>query len=117
MLISGRLGDLEAVSAGLSLIDDSVSPSIPHGIREQIEAAFVERRPQRDSENIFTLEPRSSNLIRAKLLEMASRDERRKRSALMLLGQIEEWRLEYGRPAGEPRHPAFDSGEPWPPML
>ena len=115
--VVGRLGDLEAVSAGLSLIDDTVSPSVPRGISEQIEAAFVERRPHGDSENTFTLEPRSSNVIRAKLLEMVSTDERRKRSALMLLGQIEEWRLEYGRPAGEPRHPAFASGAPWPPML
>jgi hypothetical protein len=46
---------------------------------------------------------------------MAAKDERRKKSALNLLAQIEAWRLEYGRPAGEPRHPAFGSGEPWPP--
>jgi len=24
------------------------------------------------------------------------------------------WRLEYGHPNNEPRHPSFDSGEPWP---
>jgi hypothetical protein len=48
------------------------------------------------------------------LLEMATKDEKRKISSLRLLAQIEEWRLEYGRPAGEPRHPAFNSGEPWP---
>jgi hypothetical protein len=47
---------------------------------------------------------------------MAMKDERRKNSALSLLAQIEEWRLEYGRPAGEPRHPAIESGEPWPLM-
>jgi hypothetical protein len=75
----------------------------------------VEHRAHLDSPNTFTLEPRSSNEIRAKLLEMATKDERRKKSALKLLAQIEEWRLEYGRPAGEPRHPAIDSGEPWPP--
>jgi hypothetical protein len=39
----------------------------------------------------------------------------RARSAYGLLGQIEEWRLEYGRPASEPRHPAYESGMPWPP--
>ncbi len=48
--VVARLGGLEAVSAGLSLIDDGVSPSVPHGIWEQIEAAFVERRPHGDSE-------------------------------------------------------------------
>ncbi|MDI1228047.1 MAG: hypothetical protein PSY14_10215 [bacterium] len=82
---------------------------------KQLEDAFVERRPHGESSNTFTLEPRSSNAIRARLLEMATKDDRRKQSALKLLGQIEEWRLKYGRPAGEPRHPAFDSGEPWPP--
>ena len=45
---------------------------------------------------------------------MALNDNRRKRSALVLLSQIEVWRLEHGRPSDEPRHPAFDSGEPWP---
>jgi hypothetical protein len=114
--IVGQLGDVEAVSAGLNLIDDTISTPVPYGILRQLEDAFVERRPHGESQNTYTLEPRSSNAIRAKLLEMATKDERRKKSALRLLGQIEEWRLEYGRPVGEPRHPAFDLGEPWPEM-
>jgi hypothetical protein len=114
--VVGQLGDVEAVSAGLSLVDDTLSTPVPHGILRQLEDAFVERRPHGESQGAYILEPRSSNVIRAKLLEMATKDERRKKSALRLLGQIEEWRLEYGRPAGEPRHPAFDSGEPWPKM-
>jgi hypothetical protein len=114
--VVGQLGDAEAVAAGLSLIDDTVSTPVPHGILKQLEDAFVERRPHGESQGTYTLEPRSSNAIRAKLLEMATKDEQRKKSALRLLGQIEEWRLEYGRPVGEPRHPAFGSGEPWPKM-
>ena len=114
--VVGQLGNLEAVSAGLSLIDDNLNPAVPYEIWKQLEDAFVERRPHGGSQNTFTLEPRSSNAIRAKLLEMATHDERRQKSALKLLAQIEEWRLEYGRPAGEPRHPAFDTGELWPLM-
>jgi hypothetical protein len=45
---------------------------------------------------------------------MTSKDVRRKRTAVRLLAQIEEWRLQYGRPTGEPRHPALDSGIAWP---
>jgi len=112
--VVGQLGDVEAVSAGLNLIDDTVSTPVPYGILRQLEDAFVERRPHGESRGIYTLEPRSSNAIRARLFEMATKDRRRKKSALRLLGQKEEWRLEHGRPAGEPRHPAFDSGEPWP---
>jgi len=114
--VIGRMGSLEAVSAGLRLIDDGAKPPVPYEIRKQIEAVFVESRPHNERENIYTLEPRSSNTIRTKLLEMASKDERRKKSAYTILAQIEEWRLEYGRPTDEPRHPAFESGEPWPPM-
>src|SRR5256885_8401696 len=49
-------------------------------IREQLEGAFVERRPHGATGNTFTLEPRNSNAIRAKLFEMASNDRRRKRT-------------------------------------
>lgn len=114
--VVGQLGSLEAVSAGLDLIDDAASTPVPCEIWKQLEDAFVERRPHGESQNTFTLEPRSSNAIRAKLLHMATKDERRKKSALNLLAQIEEWRLEYGRPAGEPRHPAIAVGELWPPL-
>jgi hypothetical protein len=114
--VVGQLGDVEAVSAGLNLIDDTVSTPVPYGILRQLEDAFVEGRPHGESRGIYTLEPRSSNAIRARLFGMATKDRRREKSALRLLGQIEEWRLEYGRPAGEPRHPAFDLGEPWPRM-
>ncbi|MGP8245367.1 MAG: hypothetical protein ACLQVN_12720 [Bryobacteraceae bacterium] len=47
---------------------------------------------------------------------MEAKDERRRKAALELLSQIESWRLEHGRPVGEPRHPAFNSGEAWPPI-
>lgn len=112
--IIGRFSDFDAVLAGLNLIDDAVSPSVPFEIREQLEGAFVERRPHGTTGNTFTLEPRSSNAVRAKLFRMASTDERRKLTAVRLLAQIEEWRLQYGRPTGEPRHPAPESGLAWP---
>jgi hypothetical protein len=112
--IVSQFGTLEAFSAGLELIDDRANPPIPYEITQQIEAAFVARRPYPGNENSYTLEPQRSNEIRTKLLEMTSKDERRRNSAFQLLAQIEEWRLEYGRPPGEPRHPAFESGIPWP---
>ena len=113
----GRIGDLQASIAGLNLIDDSTRPPIPRANWEQVEAAFVERRPFRESENVSTLEPQIACANRTRLVEMASTDPRRKKAAVTLLAQIEEWRLEYARPAGEPRHPAFDSGMPWPPLF
>jgi len=109
------LGTPEAVLAGLNLIDDRAGPPIEYDTWQQLETAFVERKPYGQSANTFTLAARASNEIRATLFEMAVRDDRRKKSAFSMLGQIEEWRLEHGRPLGEPRHPAFGTTDPWPP--
>jgi hypothetical protein len=110
------LGTPDALVANLNLIDDRKSPPVPKGVWDQLESAFVERRPYGQSPNVFTEHARASNELRVRLLRMTSEDTKRRKSALMLLGQIEEWRLEYGRPTGEPRHPDLISGHSWPPM-
>jgi hypothetical protein len=101
----GLLETPEALSAGLNLIDDGKRSPIPQGIWEQLETAFVERQPYGQSGNAFTQHPRASNELRVRLFRMAFEDEKRRKSAFLLLGRIEEWRLEYGRPTSEPRHP------------
>jgi len=53
--------------------------------------------------------------MRTWLFRMVLEDEKRQKSAFKLLGQIEKWRLDHGRPTGEPRHPDLTSGQPWPP--
>lgn len=113
--VMGWLGTTESLVANLNLIDDANLPPVPRGVWDQLESAFVERRPDGQNPNAFTLRARASNELRVRLLRMANEDEKRRKSALMLLGQIEEWRLEYGRPTGEPRHPDLASGQSWPP--
>jgi HEAT repeat protein len=113
--VIAQLGTFDAVAAGLSLIDDGGNPSIPYDLYKAIKAVFIEERPYGKG-GYFTLVPRGSNEIKAKLFEMGLRDDHRKQSAFALLGQIEVWRLEHGRPITERRHPAFDSGEKWPPI-
>ncbi len=108
------LGTPEALAANLNLIDDTRPAPVPHGIWDQLEAAFVERRPYGQSPNVFTQHSRASNDLRARLFEMAIGDRKRRRSAFLLLGRIEEWRLQYGRPVGEPRHPRLTVGQAWP---
>ena len=109
------LGTPEALAANLNLIDDAKPSPVPQGIWDQLETAFVERRPYGQSPNVFTEHARASNELRVRLFRMAIEDEKRRKSAFMLLGQIEEWRLEHGRPTGEPRHPNLASGQSWPP--
>jgi hypothetical protein len=110
------LGTQEAMIAGLDLIQDEAKPAVPHGLMRGIENVFLERRPYGSSEGFYSLKPRSGNDIRARLLTLILDDKSRSRSAWALLGQIESWRIEYGRPPSEPRHPALDSGKPWPPI-
>ena len=113
--IMDRLGTPEALIANLNLIDDVKPSPIPQGILDQLKGAFIERRPYKQDPNVFTVHARASNELRVRLFRMANEDEKRRKSAFKLLGQIEEWRLEYGRPTDEPRHPNLASGQSWPP--
>lgn len=115
-MVMGQLGTPEALAANLNLIDDAKPSPVPQGIWDQLKTAFVELRPYEQSPNVFTHHARASNELRGRLFTMAMGDEKRRKSAFMLLGQIEEWRLEYGRPTGEPRHPDIASGKSWPPI-
>ena len=108
------LGTPEALAANLNLIDDAKPSPVPQGICDQLEGAFVERRPDGQDSNVFTEHARASNELRVRLFRVVLQDPKRQKSAFMLLGQIEQWRLEHGRPTGEPRHPDLTSGQPWP---
>ena len=108
------LGTPEALVANLNLIDDAKSSPVPEGIWDQLEGTLVERRPYGQIPNAYTQHARASNELRFRLFRMVIEDEKRRKSAYMLLGQIEKWRLEYGRPTGEPRHPDLVSGRSWP---
>jgi hypothetical protein len=114
--VIARLGTRDALLAGLNLIADGANPPVPYDLMEAIETAFLERRRYGNTGSTYTLVPRESNEIRTRLFEMVWKDEARKQSASAVLGKIEAWRLEYGKPSTEPRHPGFDSGVPWPPI-
>jgi len=114
--IVARIGTLDAAIAGLGLIRDDKSPTIPYELTKAFEDIFLEKRPYGQTGSFYTLVPQSSNEIRAKLFELTLNDKLRKKAAFSILGQIELWRLEYGRPKNEPRHPVFDSREIWPPI-
>ena len=133
--IMASLGTPDALTANLNLIDDANRSPVPQGVWDQLKSAFVEQRPYRQDpipeaargpsarkrarvrapDGAFTLHARASNALRARLFRMAFEDPKRRESAYLLLGVIEGWRLKYGRPPGEPRHPHLASGQSWPP--
>jgi NACHT conflict system protein len=114
--VFGQFDSEEDRVLGLSILRDDGS-GIPYELFRSLEEAFLERRPYGPGSSTVTLAPRGSNVLRRRLFEMSQEDALRKRSAIALLGQIEVWRLEYGRPDDEPRHPLIESEVPWPPLL
>jgi energy-coupling factor transporter ATP-binding protein EcfA2 len=114
-LVLVKIATEESVRASINLIDDDAHPRTPWGVKKFLERTFVERRPYGDGDGVFTLHAAAANDLREALYGLVFNDARRKRAAYSLLGQIEEWRVEYGRPIDEPRHPAISSGLPWPP--
>jgi hypothetical protein len=112
--VIGWLGTPDAALSALNLLDDEATPQIPYDTWKQMEDAFVERKPYGKDTNSYTLSPRSSNEVRVRLFEMSKQDKFRAKAAASLLAQIEAWRLEHGRPAGEPRSVEVECESPWP---
>jgi hypothetical protein len=106
---------MEALMRALDLLKDDGSGGSSYELHRSLEEVFVEHRQIQASSNTYTLVPRASNVIRKKLLDMMQNDSRRKKSALALLSEIEKWRMQYGRPDGEPRSPSVEAGFLWPP--
>lgn len=118
-IVAGALmerGNPEDHLAAIALLDDTRKPQIPQPIAFGLEEIFLSREPSEHYSGAYSLRPAAANPLRARLFELASHSTGRTQAAYSLLGQIEEWRLEYGRPIDEPRHPDFESGLPWPPV-
>jgi hypothetical protein len=107
-----EIGDQDTIVAGANLLRGSLSPIVGRG---GLEAQFMERQPH-GSSGSFSLIPRNAEQARAELFQAVLHDPDRRKAAFSILGQVEVWRIEYGRPLGEPRHPMIESGEPWPPL-
>jgi len=112
--IIARFGTEEALIEGFKLMRDDSTPAIHYDLWRAIEDFCMEKRPYGDATNVYSLEPRASNGLRRKLFDMAMKDNARKDAAFAVLGRIEVWRLERGKPNSEHRHPTLDSGESWP---
>jgi hypothetical protein len=108
--IYAELGTDEAVLADPDLIGSSFFFS---GVGP--EELFIDRKQHGESGS-YSLEPRNAHALRARLFQSAIEDPTRRKAALAGLARIEVSRVEVGRPPGEPRHPALDSGKPWPPL-
>ncbi len=112
-LLAAVLGALDEEEVLLSMPDLVGSGSMLDSGRGS-EAIFLERKDY--GEGSYTLEPRNAAPARKRLFEMVLEGPPHRNAAVAALGRIEVWRLEMGRPPGEPRHPSIASGVPWPPL-
>ena len=88
--------------AALQLMRDG--QQIPWIVRQIIKRSFYEEVPVPGSQGVFNVNAIPNTVVRVRLLEMAYE----------LLGEIDQWRLESGKPDFEPRHPNISSGHSWP---
>ncbi len=113
--IMSRRGTEDALIQGLSLIDDDANPPVPHPLESGLRDLLLQRRPHPDFSGAETIAPTAGGAIRRRLLEFWLADEGRRDGSRHLLQKIDDWRLDYGKPLSEPRHPAIDLGAAWPP--
>ena len=113
--IMDDLGTGDALLAGLGIINNRVSPTVPYDLLKGLENLFLERRPYGDTSGAFVYAPRRADeydqAVRDGLIRSDPAQDR-----FFATRPDEVWRLEYGRPDDEPTHPSFDSGQPWPPV-
>jgi hypothetical protein len=109
------LGSLDAMLTTLNLAIEDRSHRWPYFVLEEAfqNLCLIKRQTPPDV-NSYTLEPTPAVELRRRLLEIAIASERRSQNAFSLLGQIDVWRLEHGKPQQEPRHPAIECGVQWP---
>jgi hypothetical protein len=107
-----EMGGDDTMVGGANLLQGTM---LPFGPDRGFETQFLEQQPHGPS-GAFVLIPRNAEKARAELFQMVLNDPNRRAAAFSILGQVEVWRIEYGRPIGEPRHPMIETGEPWPPL-
>jgi hypothetical protein len=109
------LGSLDAMLSTLNLAIEDRSHRWPYFVLEEAfqEFCLVKRRTPPDGSS-YTLEPKPSLELRRRLLEIVIAKDRRSWRAFSLLGKIDVWRLEHGKPSREPRHPALEFAVQWP---
>jgi hypothetical protein len=107
-----ELDGADTVLEGVNLLQGTMWP---FGREQGLETQFLERRAYCRSGS-FVLAPRNAERARAELFQMVLNDPTRRQAAFSILGQVEVWRIEHGRPTAEPRHPMIESGVSWPPL-
>ena len=116
--VIAALGTFDVILAALpTMADSSSQQGIPYELWKAFENLFLGVQAIRPLDQyMYTVVARASHEIRAQLFNLVLDDPLRRRSAFAMLGQVEVWHLENGKPDSEPRHPALEFGVPWPPL-
>jgi hypothetical protein len=111
------MDSLDALLSTMNLAIEDRSHRWPYFVLEEAfqDLCLIKRRTHPDDSS-YTLEPKSALELRRKLMEIVVIGDKRSWNSFSLLGRIDVWRLEHGKPLREPRHPYLDCGLQWPPL-
>lgn len=115
-LVSSVLGALstpEAVRLVCRYLNEEAYPTGGHHAADVLLRRFSFEKPSEQGVGWYEVLPKADNALRRHLFELAAVSGAFRSRARSLLLELEERRLEGGRPADEPRHPAFETGSPW----
>lgn len=116
-LVSSVLGDLDAHDTRQLIcryLNEEAYPSAGRHASNVLFRRFSLKRPSEQGEGWYEVLPKADNALRRHLFELAGVNGAFCHRARSLLLQLEESRFGGGRPADEPRHPAVETGRPWP---
>ena len=118
-LVCAILGDIDSPKARMLVcryLDEQVYPQGGRHAAHVLRGRF-KRRTQSVGASWYEEHPQANQPLRQHLLTLASIPGASQNRARALLLAIEKDRLESGRPAEETRHPAIETGSPWPTFL
>lgn len=119
-LVSSVLGALstpEAVRLLCQYLNEEAYPRGGHHAADVLLRRFSLEKPSEQGAGSYEVLPKADNALRRHLFELAAVSGAFRSRARSLLLELEERRLEWDRPADEPRHPAVETGSPWPTCL
>jgi hypothetical protein len=119
-LVSSVLGALDTPKAVQLVCRYLNEEAYPRGGRHATDVLikrFSLEKPNEEGAGWYEVLPKADNALRRHLFELAVVSGASRSRARSLLLELEERRLERNRPANEPRHPAIETGSPWPTCL
>lgn len=113
----GSLDNPEAIQLVYRYLNEEAYPKGGHHTADVLLRRFSFKKPGEQGADWYDILPKADNELRRNLFRFTIDNGTFHRRARSILLTLEDNRLEGDRPADEPRHPAIETGSPWPSCL